>query len=87
MRSPSGGKGKPYASCSGSLQPVPIPTSTRPPETWSTVATTLASSDGCRKVAGETSVPRRTVLVTAASAARVAQASSEPRSPRPSTER
>jgi hypothetical protein len=66
---------------------VPIPTSIRPPETWSTVATTLASSDGCLKVAGDTRVPSLTVLVIPASAASVAQASREPRSPRPSTER
>ena len=39
--------------------PTPIPTSTRPPEMWSTVTAMRASTLGCRKVAGETSVPRR----------------------------
>ena len=40
------GKGKPYARCSRSIQPAPIPSSTRPPEMWSTVATAFASSPG-----------------------------------------
>ena len=40
------GNGKPNASCSRSFQPAPSPSSTRPPETWSAVATTLASIDG-----------------------------------------
>jgi hypothetical protein len=38
----------------------------------------LAKSEGWRKVAGETSVPSRSLSVIAASPARVAQASSEP---------
>ena len=42
---------------------------------WSTVATAFASSDGWRKVAGETSVPKRSSLVSAASPAIVVQAS------------
>ena len=51
--------GKPYASCSASYQPAPIPSSTRPPETWSTVTTFFASTAAGRNVTGETIVPRR----------------------------
>ena len=47
----------------------------RPPETWSAVAAAFASSAGARNVAGETSVPKRSVVVRAASAAIVVQAS------------
>ena len=47
---------------------------------WSTVTAFFASTDGCLKVAGDTSVPSRMREVTAASAASVAQASSEPSS-------
>ena len=57
MRSRWDGNGKPYARCSASNHPVPIPRSMRPPETWSAVTTSLASTEGWRKVAGETSVP------------------------------
>jgi hypothetical protein len=46
---------------------------------WSTVATIRETTEGRRKVAGETIVPRRIRSVIAASPARVAQASSEPR--------
>jgi hypothetical protein len=46
-----------------------------PPEMWSTVATAFASRPGSRKVAGETSVPSRSVVVRAASAASVVHAS------------
>ena len=41
--------GKPYAVCSISDQPVPSPSSIRPPEMWSAVVASLASTDGCRK--------------------------------------
>ena len=74
------GNAKPYAACSRSFQPAPNPSSTRPPETWSAVTTTFASSDGWRNVAGETIDPSRMRCVTPASAVSVAQASSEPRS-------
>src|SRR5207237_364628 len=50
----------------------------RPPEAWSAVTTAFASVDGCRKVAGEPSVPSRSVVVRGASAAICVQASSEP---------
>ena len=58
----------------------------RPPETWSAVQATFASSDGWRNVAGETIVPSRMRSVTAASAVTVAHASSEPRSVAPNTD-
>ena len=80
MRSRVDGNGKPCASCSRACQPAPMPSVTRPLEIWSAVATTLASTEGWRKVAGETSVPRRSVVVSAPSAASVVHASSEPRS-------
>jgi hypothetical protein len=52
----------------------------RPPETWSAVVASLPRTDGWRNEAGETIVPRRSVLVRAASALIVPQASSAPRS-------
>ena len=76
----------PAARCSPSNQPMPSPSSARPPETWSTVVTMRPSTEGCRKVTGVTIVPSRRRSVTAASAASVAHASSEPRSPAPTTE-
>src|SRR5436305_713871 len=69
------GNAKPYARCSRSIQPVPSPSSMRPPAMWSTVATAFASSPGSRNVAGETSVPKRSVVVRAASPASVVHAS------------
>ena len=53
---------------------------------WSAVTTFFASTDGCRKVTGETSVPRRSVEVLAARPQIVAQASSELRSVWPITD-
>ena len=72
---------KPQARCSASYQPAPIPSSTRPPETWSTVTTLLASTAAWRNVTGETSVPSRSRSVRAARAASVVHASSDPASP------
>ncbi len=86
MRVRSGGKGNPCARCSASFQPVPMPSSTRPPEMWSAVTALRASTEGWRNVAGETSVPSRSRDVIAASADSVAHASSEPRPPTPSTD-
>ncbi len=77
-RSPTGGNGMPYAACSASNQPVPRPSSTRPPLIWSTPATLIASGPGSRNVAGVTSVPRRILDVSRARPARVIQASDEP---------
>ena len=70
--------GNPNARCSPSCQPAPRPSSTRPLLTWSAVTTSRASTDGWRNVAGETSVPSLIVVVSAASALIVLQASSEP---------
>ena len=58
----------------------------RPPETWSAVTASFASTDGWRKLDGETIVPRRSVVVRAASALIVPQASSEPFSFAPETD-
>jgi hypothetical protein len=70
--------GKPYDSCSAWYQPAPIPSSARPPETWSTVTTDFARTDAGLKVTGDTIVPSRRRSVRAARAASVVQASSEP---------
>ncbi len=86
MRVPIDGNGKPCARCSRSSQPVPMPSSMRPPEMWSAVTALRASTEGWRNVAGETSVPSRSCEVIAASAHSVPQASSEPRAPSPSTD-
>ena len=80
-RSPSGGNGIAYASCSRSYQPAPRPSSTRPPDIWSTPATEIASGPGRRNVADVTSVPRRIVDVSRASPASVIQASVGPGRP------
>ena len=53
---------------------------------WSAVTADLARTDGWRNVAGETSVPSRSVLVVAASPQIVDHASSDPRVVSPSTE-
>ena len=71
--------GKPNERCSPSCQPAPMPSSTRPWLTWSAVVAERASTEGWRNVAGDTSVPSLIVLVSAASALIVLQASSEPR--------
>ena len=57
-----------------------MPSSTRPPETWSAVTTIFARFAGWRNVTGDTIVPRRIRSVTAASAEIVAHGSSAPRS-------
>lgn len=54
---------------------------------WSALTASFASTEGWRKVVGDTIVPSRNVEVTAPSAAIVDQASSEPRSRLSSTER
>ena len=73
----------PYAECSASYHPAPIPSSTRPPLIWSTPATVIASGPGSRKVALVISVPSRMVVVSRASPARVTQASLGPGPPSP----
>ncbi len=62
-----------------------MPRSTRPPLMRSTVTAHFARTAGNRNVTGETIVPSRIVDVTAASAARLAQASEDPRSRLPMT--
>ena len=59
-----------------------MPTSSRPPEMWSTVTAIRARTLGWRNVDGETSVPSRIRSVRAASPASVVHASSEPESGR-----
>ena len=60
----------PWFSISSAFHPAPIPNSKRPPETRSRVATVLAVTIGSRSVNRLTPVPSRSVLVTAAAAAR-----------------
>ena len=45
-RSLVGGNGMPYAACSASYQPAPMPSSTRPPLISSMPATVIASGPG-----------------------------------------
>lgn len=71
----------PYALCSSAYQPVPMPSSTRPPLIWSTCATVIASGPGSRKVAAVINVPSRMRLVSRARPARVVHASVGPGSP------
>ena len=71
----------PYAVCSCSNHPAPMPSSIRPPLIWSTFATAIASGPGCRKVALVIIVPSRMVLVSRARPASVTQASLGPGSP------
>ncbi len=59
----------------------------RPPETWSAVTASFAKTLGCRNVVGETSAPRRSFVVMAASALIVPHASSDPRPWSPATDR
>jgi hypothetical protein len=68
----------PYDVCSASYQPVPRPSSTRPPLIASTVATVIASGPGSRKVAEETMVPSRIRVVSRASPASTVHASVGP---------
>ena len=75
------GNGMPYAVCSASYQPAPSPSSTRPPDIWSTPATVMASGPGSRNVADVTSVPRRMLDVSLASPASVVHASLGPGRP------
>jgi hypothetical protein len=74
-RSRSGGKPMPNDWCSRWYHPVPMPSSTRPPLIWSTVAAMMASDPGCRKVPAVISVPSRILLVWTARPASVVQES------------
>ena len=73
----------PYAVCSASNQPAPMPSSTRPPVIWSTCATEIASGPGSRKVAALISVPSRMRSVSRARPASVSHASVGPGRPSP----
>ncbi len=64
-------------------QPAPRPSSTRPPDIWSTCATWMASTPGSRNVPAVTMVPSRMVDVSRASPARVTHASVGPGRPSP----
>src|SRR5437762_10759491 len=59
----------PYISCSISFHAAPIPNSSRPPERWSTVTASLASTTGCRYVLPVTMQPMRARFVASAIAA------------------
>ena len=48
VRAPRSAKGTPIASNSSSSQPTPMPSRTLPPVSWSSVATSLASTSGLR---------------------------------------
>jgi hypothetical protein len=61
---------------SGSLQPAPSPSVSRPPETRSTVAACFATTKGLRIGSTITDVPRRTREVFAATKASVTSGSS-----------
>ena len=76
IRSPRGGRARPYWRCSSSNQPAPRPTSTRPFEIRSTVVAILARSDGWRKVLAVTISPPRIRRDWARSAVRMVQPSS-----------
>ena len=65
---PRRAKSSPSASYSSRCQPTPTPRSTRPSDSWSRVATCLASSAAGRSGAMSTPVARRSRSVTAATA-------------------
>ena len=86
-RSPNGGNGRPNFRCSVSCQPVPSPSSTRPPDRPSATSASFASTTGGRNVTGETMVPSWIRFVTAASAHSTPHTSSEARPSAPTTEK
>ena len=61
VRLPRSAKGTPMASNSSSSHPTPMPSSTRPPESWSRVATSLARMTGLRCGRIRIPVPSRIV--------------------------
>ncbi len=66
VRAPRSAKGTPMASNSSFSQPTPIPSSRRPPESWSSVAVSLASTTGLRWGRTRMPVASRMALVAAA---------------------
>ncbi len=67
-RTPGGGKSIPIASYSGSYQPAPSPTSSRPPVMRSSVASAFASTVAGRNASHSTRVPNRAWATSWASA-------------------
>ena len=70
VRSRGSGKGYPYARCSPSSDPVPMPSTRRPPEMTSTTDDIFAARAAGRYEADITAVPSAMRSVTAATAAR-----------------
>ena len=66
VRAPRRAQGTPRASNSSRSQPTPIPSSTRPPDMESTVATSLAKTRGWRSASSEMPVASRISEVAAA---------------------
>ncbi len=60
---------KPKPRCSISFQPLPMPRTARPPLTWSSVVTILATSAGLRYVLAPTMSPMLDRVVSAATGA------------------
>ena len=58
----------PWSSISSRFQPAPTPNSTRPPDRWSTLATSLAVVIGSRWTTRQTPLPIRRRVVAAAAA-------------------
>ena len=65
-RSRGGGNGTPNPRCSRSNQPAPTPQNARPPESTSSVAACLARTPAWWSVTGDTSVPSRRSVSSAA---------------------
>src|SRR4030095_13969558 len=59
----------PWLRISSRFQPAPTPNSNRPPERWSTDATSLAVVIGSRSITRQIPVPIRSVLVAGGTAA------------------
>ena len=66
IRTSPGSNRMPVLSYSGTFQPAPIPSSSRPPLSRSSVAISWASTTGWRRSLLKTKVPRRKRVVTAA---------------------
>ena len=74
-RSRAGGKASPWARCSRSHQPAPMPTNARPPVSADRVAAALAVMPAERNVTGVHSVPSRSPVPTPARAPSVTHGS------------
>ena len=66
----------PWLRISSRFQPAPTPNSKRPPERWSTEATSLAVVIGSRSITRQIPVPTRSVSVAVAAAAQATNGSS-----------